>query len=117
LRASPANLLLVGPFFCVVRDLTKHEFIPVALAARAVYEQAFGAALPDAHLLDRLNGLAYCLARFGRVYAIDERRPTPRRLSSEEIACGHFRHGGRGAALARRARADPASGGDAGVHR
>ena len=67
----------------------------MALAARAVYEQAFGAALPDAHLLDRLNGLAYCLARFGRVYAIDQRRPTPRRLSSEEIACGHFRHGGR----------------------
>jgi hypothetical protein len=69
--------------------------VALAARARAVYEQAFGAALPDAHLLDRLNGLAYCLARFGRVYAIDERRPTPRRLSSEEIACGHFRLGGR----------------------
>ncbi len=67
----------------------------MALAARAVYEQAYGAALPDPHLLDRLNGLAYCLARFGRVYAIDERRATPRRLSAEEIACGHFRHGGK----------------------
>jgi hypothetical protein len=60
-----------------------------------VYEQAYGAALPDAHCLERLNGLAYCLARFGRVYAIDARRPAPRPLSREEIACGHFRHGGR----------------------
>jgi hypothetical protein len=77
------------------RNQARHELIPVALAARVVYQQAYGALLPDAHLLDRLNGLAYWLARFGRLYALDERRSAPRRLSREELARAHFRHGGR----------------------
>jgi hypothetical protein len=72
----------------------KPELIPVALAARMLYEQAYGAAPPDAHLMERLNGLAYWLARYGAVYATDARRAAPRRLSPDQIARGHFRHGG-----------------------
>jgi hypothetical protein len=71
------------------------NIIPVALAARLLYERAYGASPPDAHLAERLNGLAYRLARSGRVYALEAGRSAPRRLSRDEIARGHFRHGGR----------------------
>ena len=50
---------------------------------------------PEPHLADRLNGLAYSLARLGSLYAIEEGRSAPRRLWREELACGYFRDGGR----------------------
>jgi hypothetical protein len=75
--------------------ISKHELIPVPLAARIVYQRAYGEAPPQAHLSERLNGLAYRLASHGRVYAIAAKGAPPRRLSREEIAAGHFRHGGR----------------------
>jgi hypothetical protein len=75
--------------------ISKDELIPVPLAVRIVYQRAYGAAPPEAHLSERLNGLAYRLARHGRVYAIAAKGMPPRRLSREEIASGHFRHGGR----------------------
>jgi hypothetical protein len=91
---------LTGHFFWRLRKgkkvgISKHELIPVALAARIVYQRAYGAAPPEAHLNDRLNGLAYCLASRGRVYAIADRGSPPRRLSRDEIASGHFRNGGK----------------------
>jgi hypothetical protein len=75
--------------------ISKHDLIPVPLAARIVYQRAYGAGPPEAHLSDRLNGLAYCLASVGGVYAIEEDKTKPRPLSSDEIACGHFRNGGK----------------------
>lgn len=75
--------------------VTKHDLVPVPLAARIVYQRAYGAALPEAHLTDRLNGLAYSLASAGGVYAIEEHKPAPRRLFRDEIVSGHFRNGGK----------------------
>jgi hypothetical protein len=75
--------------------VSKHDLVPVPLAARIVYHRAYGAAPPAAHLTDRLNGLAYCLSSVGGVYAIDECNLAPRRLSRGEIVSGHFRNGGK----------------------
>ena len=58
-----------------------------------VYQRVHGALPPELHLADRLNGLAYRLARLGGVYAIEGKRSAPRRLTREEVACGYFRHG------------------------
>ena len=75
--------------------ISKQDLVSLPFAARTVYQRAYGAAPPDAHLDERLNGLAYRLAQWGGVYAMDERMSTPRRLSREELANGHFRHGGK----------------------
>ena len=75
--------------------ISKLDLVPVALAARMVYQRAYGMPPPEPHLADRLNGLAYSLARLGDLYAIEEGRSAPRRLWREELACGYFRHGGR----------------------
>jgi hypothetical protein len=75
--------------------ISKQDLIPVPLAARMVYQRAYGATPPETHLADRLNGLAYYLASAGGVYAVEEGRAAPRRLSSDEIASGHFRNGGK----------------------
>jgi hypothetical protein len=98
---QPRNFCALAPptsfwrgLFLPSKPTPKPELIPVAFAARMLYEQAYGASPPDAHLIDRLNGLAYWLARYGEVYATDARRAAPRRLSPEDIARGHFRHGG-----------------------
>jgi hypothetical protein len=72
----------------------KLDLVPVALAARMVYQRAYGMPPPELHLADRLNGLAYSLARLGSLYAIEEGRSAPRRLWREELARGYFRHGG-----------------------
>jgi hypothetical protein len=74
--------------------ISKHDLVPVPLAARMVYERAYGASPPAAHLTDRLNGLAYWLARLGTMYAMDEGNCAPRRLSPRDLSSGHFRHGG-----------------------
>jgi hypothetical protein len=78
----------------VVR-VSKHDLVPVPLAARIVYQRAYGATPPEVHLDDRLNGLAYCLASAGGVYAIEQGKAAPRRLSPDEVVSGHFRNGGR----------------------
>jgi hypothetical protein len=65
------------------------------LAARMLYQRAYGDAPPEAHLDERLNGLAYVLARSGGMYAMEEGRKSPRRVSRDEMASGHFRHGAR----------------------
>lgn len=67
---------------------------PVALAVRIVYERAYGAEPPQAHLAERLNGLAYCLASLGPLYALESPEAAPRALSAAELAWGHFRNGG-----------------------
>jgi hypothetical protein len=72
---------------------TRLDLIPVALAARSLYERAYGTSPPDAHLLERLNGLAYRLASFGPVYAMDDRRSTSRVITDAELAAGHFTNG------------------------
>jgi hypothetical protein len=74
--------------------ISKHDLIPVPLAARMVYQRAYGASPPEAHLEERLNGLAYRLASAGGVYAMEGPKSGPRRLSPGEIASGHFRNGG-----------------------
>ena len=74
---------------------SKLDLVPLALAARMVYQRAYGMPPPEPHLADRLNGLAYSLARLGSLYAIEEGRSAPRRLWREELACGYFRDGGR----------------------
>jgi hypothetical protein len=75
--------------------ISKQDLIAVPLAARMLYQRAYGALPPEPHLAERLNGLAYRLARIGAVYAIEPGKDAPRRLSRREIACGHFRHGGK----------------------
>jgi hypothetical protein len=76
-------------------SISKQDLVSLPFAARTVYQRAYGTAPPDAHLAERLNGLAYCLAQTGAVYAMDERLSAPRRLSREELASAHFRHGGK----------------------
>ncbi len=73
--------------------ISKQELIALPLAARTVYQHAYGVAPPQAHLAERLNGLAYRLARSGGLFAMDERMAAPRPLLPEELACGHFRNG------------------------
>ena len=73
----------------------KLDLVPVALAARMVYQRAYGMPPPEPHLADRLNGLAYGLARRGGLYAIEEGKSAPRRLWREELAGAYFRHGGK----------------------
>ena len=75
--------------------ITKHDLVPVPLAARIVYQRAYGVPPPEAHLDERLNGLAYRLANAGGVYALEGSKAGPRRLSPNEIASGHFRYGGK----------------------
>lgn len=72
-----------------------HDLVPLALAVRLVYLHAYGSPPPTAHLVDRLNGLAYSLAAFATMYAIEEATHTPRPLSRDELSVGHFRHGGK----------------------
>jgi hypothetical protein len=75
--------------------ISMQDLVPVPLAARIVYQRAYGAAPPAAHLSDRLNGLAYWLASAGGMYAVEGGKAVPRRLSSDEIGSGHFRNGGK----------------------
>jgi hypothetical protein len=68
------------------------DFIPLALAVRIVYLQTRGVG-PEAHVLERLNAVAYSLAEVGAVYAIEGPYRLARRLSREELASAVFRHG------------------------
>lgn len=77
----------------MTQGVSQHNLIPLALAARLLYERAHGRAPPREHLSDRLNALAYRLARLGPVYAIEAGSGAHRRLSPREIAAAHFRHG------------------------
>jgi hypothetical protein len=72
---------------------TRLDLIPVALAARTVYERAYGTSPPDPHLPERLNGLAYLLASSGGLYAMDPHGASARLMSRAELAAGHFRNG------------------------
>jgi hypothetical protein len=72
---------------------SKLDLVPLALGARTVYQRAYGIAPPERHLGERLNSLAYSLARLGILYAIEGARRTARRLTREELARGYFRHG------------------------
>lgn len=72
----------------------QHPLVPMPLAARMVYERAYGSEPPERHLAERLNGLAYCLASLGPLYALESPEAAPRALSSSELAWGHFRNGG-----------------------
>ena len=73
--------------------ISRQALVPVPLAARMLYECVYGAMPPELHLAERLNGLAYRLARTGGVYALEGTRSSPRRLSPEDVADGYFRHG------------------------
>lgn len=73
--------------------MSRHELIPIALAARILYQRVHGALLPEPHLAERLNGLAYRLARLGGVYSLGGKHSTPRRVSPSEVAKGYFRYG------------------------
>jgi len=73
--------------------LSRHELIPIAHAARILYERLHGALPPALHLAERLNGLAYRLAQLGSVYALGGKRSTPRLVSPSDIAKGYFRYG------------------------
>jgi len=75
--------------------IAKQDLIALPLAARMLYQRVYGALPPQTHLAERLNGLAYRLARTGDVYAIEPGKDAPRRLSRREIAAGHFRNGGK----------------------
>jgi hypothetical protein len=74
--------------------MSGHDLIPLSLATRLVYLRAYGAAPPSAHLLSRLNGLAYSIAEFAAIYAMGATHEPPRQLSREELATGLFRGGG-----------------------
>ena len=75
--------------------ISRRDLVSVELAARMLYQRVHGVLPPELHLAERLNGLAYRLARLGGVYAVDGKRSAPRRLSREEVAGGYFRHGAR----------------------
>jgi hypothetical protein len=69
---------------------SQHNFVPLALAARLVYLEAYDFA-PGAHLSNRLNNLADALARSGTMYAVEDGKL--RAISGEELSAGLFRHG------------------------
>ena len=79
----------------MTHGISKHDLVAIPVAARIVFQRAYGRSPPKTHLADRLNGLAYCLASLGRLYAIERRKAAPRPLSREELQCGYFRNGGR----------------------
>ena len=85
----------MGPGNGMKPRIAKQDLVALPLAVRMLYQRVYGALPPPAHLVERLNGLAYCLARSGDVYAIDPGKEAPRRLSRREIAAGHFRNGGK----------------------
>jgi hypothetical protein len=68
------------------------DLIPLALAVRIVYLQMRGKG-PAAHVLERLNAVAYSLAAAGAMYAIEGPYRLARRLSREELAAAVFRRG------------------------
>lgn len=72
-------------------DITQHDLVPLPFAARVVYLLAHGMPLPEEHLLERLNGLAYSLAGETTLYAVDGAEV--RALPKEELAGGLFRNG------------------------
>lgn len=73
--------------------MSRHELIPIAHAARILYQRLHGVLPPELHLAERLNGLAYRLAQLGSVYALGGKRSTPRLVSPSVIAKGYFRYG------------------------
>lgn len=96
---SPGHLLVTGPFFWSTEleahdvGISRQTLVPVSLAARMLYQRVHGAVPPQPHLAERLNGLAYRLARLGCLYSLEGKRSSPRRLSPDEIAGAYFRHG------------------------
>jgi hypothetical protein len=74
-------------------DNPQDDLIPLAIAVRILYAHFHGTERPVAHVLERLNALAYSLADVGGTYAIEGEYRLARRLSREELASGVFRHG------------------------
>lgn len=70
----------------------RQDLIPLALAVRIVYLQTPNSR-PAAHVMERLDAVAYSLAEVGAIYAIVGQYRLARRLSREELAAGIFRHG------------------------
>jgi hypothetical protein len=70
----------------------REDLIPLALAVRIVYLQTRGNGAA-AHVLERLNAVAYSLAGIGAIYAIDGPYRLARPLSREELAAAVFRQG------------------------
>jgi hypothetical protein len=70
----------------------RQDLIPLALAVRIVYLQTRGKG-PAAHVLERMNALAYRLAEIGAVYAVEGPYRLARPLSREELAAAVFRRG------------------------
>ena len=67
------------------------ELVPLPVAARKVYAQAYGDDLPALHLDERLNGLAYAIAAEETIFAV--LGPSLRPLTPRELAAGFFRKG------------------------
>jgi hypothetical protein len=61
--------------------LSKRDLIAVPLVVRMLYQRAYGALPTEAHLAERLNGLAYSLAQTGAIM--------------RSSLGGHFRYGGK----------------------
>ena len=74
--------------------MSGQDLIPLSLATRLVYLRAYGAPPPSAHLLNRLNGLAYSIAEFAPIYAMGAPHEPLRQLSREQLATGLFRGDG-----------------------
>ena len=72
-------------------QITHHDLVPLPFAARVVYLLAHGLPLPEEHLMERLNGLAYSLAGETTLYAVDGEQV--RALRKAELADGLFRNG------------------------
>lgn len=77
--------------------LTKHDLVPLELAARAVYRRVYEA--QDAGF-DRLNGIAHAIAAQLPLYTYDDAGEGLRLLRAEELAGGQFQDGGRAMSFA-----------------
>jgi hypothetical protein len=73
--------------------ISSEDLVPLPFAVRMVYLLGHGFGPPAAHLLYRLDGLAYSLAAACTLYVLEGPELPPRPLRPDELASGHFRNG------------------------
>jgi hypothetical protein len=70
--------------------MSGHDLIPLSVATRLVYLRAYGGPPPSAHLLSRLNGLAYSIAKFAPIYAMGAAHEPPGSSRAKSLPPGFF---------------------------
>lgn len=72
--------------------LTKHDLVPLELAARAVHRRVYAAQDPG---FDKLNAIAHAIAERLALYTYEDVGDGMRQVHPDELAGGMFHGGGR----------------------